>query len=229
MRTSLRTRKIQERKATLADVRRELLQSLRSCVVYDGNTVSIVWLINNGHIDRVGPSLGWLTDLVLLVGILAAHDAYYYWSHRAMHHPLLFKHFHRAHHRSVTPTPFAACSFSIPEALVMGVFLIGWLWLFPAPRWVIFTFLAWQIVRNAMGRARFELMPSWWLSSRVTNWINTTTHDDLHHAGSFNHNYGLYFTWWDRLMGTEDPNYAERFAAVTARDPAHLPQPAPAE
>jgi hypothetical protein len=33
----------------------------------------------------------------------------------------------------------------------------------------------------------------------------TTTHHDLHHNGSFNHNYGLYFTWRDRIMGTEHP------------------------
>lgn len=216
MRTSLHTRKIQARQATAADIRRELLQSLRSCIVYVGITVSIVWLINNGYIERIGPSFGWSADLALLVGIILAHDAYFYWAHRAMHHPLLFKHFHRAHHRSITPTPFAAYSFSVPEAVVMGVFVIGWQFFFPTPGWVIFTFLAFQIIRNAMGHAGFELMPRWWLSSRISSWINTTTHHDLHHAGSFNHNYGLYFTWWDKWMGTEHPRYHERFAEVVA-------------
>ena len=68
-----------------------------------------------------------------------------------------------------------------------------------------------------MGHAGFELMPRWWLSSRFTNWINTTTHHDLHHAGSFNHNYGLYFTWWDKMMGTEHPDYHAKFAEVVGR------------
>ena len=27
------------------------------------------------------------------------------------------------------------------------------------------------------------------------------------------YNFGLYFTWWDRWMGTENPNYHARFAA----------------
>jgi lathosterol oxidase len=216
MRTSLRTRKIQTRQATPTDIRRELLQSFRSCIVYVGITVSILWLINNGYIERIGPSLGWATDLALLAGIIVAHDAYFYWAHRAMHHPLLFKHFHRAHHRSITPTPFAAYSFSVPEAVVMGLFVVLWQFFFPTPGWVIFTFLAFQIIRNAMGHAGFELMPRWWLSTRITRWINTTTHHDLHHAGSFNHNYGLYFTWWDKAMGTEHPRYHARFAEVVA-------------
>ena len=42
---------------------------------------------------------------------------------------------------------------------------------------------------------------------------------DLHHSGGFNRNYGLYFTWWDKWMGTEHPHYAERFHEVVSRGP----------
>ncbi|MBC7619778.1 MAG: hypothetical protein H7293_12485 [Candidatus Saccharibacteria bacterium] len=28
-------------------------------------------------------------------------------------------------------------------------------------------------------------------------------------------NYGLWFTWWDRLCGTENVAYVQRFDAVT--------------
>ena len=38
----------------------------------------------------------------------------------------------------------------------------------------------------------------------------------MHHNGSFRHNYGFYFTFWDRLMGTEHPHYAQTFREVTA-------------
>ena len=43
------------------------------------------------------------------------------------------------------------------------------------------------------------------------DWITTVTHHDLHHAQA-GWNYGLYFTWWDRMMGTEHPRYYEKFA-----------------
>jgi Delta7-sterol 5-desaturase len=64
-------------------------------------------------------------------------------------------------------------------------------------------------VRNVMGHAGVELMPRALADSRWFGWINATTHHDLHHS-SFHHNYGLYFTWWDRMMGTEHPAYREQ-------------------
>lgn len=39
---------------------------------------------------------------------------------------------------------------------------------------------------------------------------------DLHHK-DFDGNYGLYFTWWDRLCGTEHKRYRETFEEVTPR------------
>ncbi len=228
MRTRLKTRKIQKRNATSADIIREFLQSVRSCVVYIGVTIALVWGINMGYLQEVGESFGLANDLMLLASMIVAHDTYFYWTHRAMHHPLLYKRFHLAHHRSVTPTAFAAYSFSIGEATAMGFFVLIWQIFIPTPGMVLLPFLLFQITRNAMGHAGFELMPRWWLSTRFTRWINTTTHHDLHHAGSFHHNFGLYFTFWDKLMGTEHPDYRATFDRVTApysRPPAAMTAP----
>jgi Delta7-sterol 5-desaturase len=214
MRTSLKSRKIQKRRATRADITRELLQSVRSCIVYIGVTVAVVWGINMGYLQQVGPSFGLTKDLMLLVAMILVHDAYFYWTHRALHHPALYKRFHLAHHRSVTPTPFAAYSFSVGEATAMGFFVLIWQIFVPTPAMVLLPFLIFQITRNAMGHAGFELMPRWWLATPLTRWINTTTHHDLHHAGSFHHNYGLYFTFWDKMIGTEHPHYEETFNHV---------------
>jgi len=224
MRTSIRTRKIQKRKAKPGEIVRELLQSMRSCIVYIGVTVAIVWGINMDLLQNFGASFGWKQDIALVVAMVLAHDAYFYWAHRAMHHPILFKRFHLAHHRSITPTPFAAYSFSVGEASVMGLFVLIWQIFIPTPGLVLLSFLIFQITRNAMGHAGFELMPGWWLSTPLTRWINTTTHHDLHHAGSFHHNYGLYFTFWDKLMGTEHPEYHAKFAEVVGRKEINEPK-----
>ncbi len=48
------------------------------------------------------------------------------------------------------------------------------------------------------------------------DFLTTTTHHDLHHAQA-GWNYGLYFTWWDRLMGTEHPDYHARFAQAVRK------------
>lgn len=217
-RTALKARKIQKREASAADMRREFAQSMQSVVVYVIGACFLIWGREVGlfhDIFREGFGLG--TDLVILAAIIIAHDAYFYWAHRLMHHPRLFRMFHRAHHRSITPTPWAAYSFAMPEAAVMFLFVPLWLFFVPTPGWVMVTWLNFQIIRNAMGHAGFEFFPRWWLDSPLTRWINTTVHHDLHHNGGFNSNYGLYFTWWDKWMGTEHPRYFEKFREVTGR------------
>lgn len=220
-RSSIAARKIQAREASAADKRREFLQSLQTVGVYLFVALFIVWGVDAGVLHRFEGSYGFWGDAALLAAIVIAHDAYFYWVHRAMHHPKLFRYFHRAHHRSITPTPWAAYSFAIPEAFVMILFVPIWLFFVATPVWVMFLWINFQIIRNAMGHAGFELHPRWWLSTPATRWINTTTHHDLHHSGGFNTNYGLYFTWWDKWMRTEHPRYAERFHEVVSRPAVH--------
>jgi Delta7-sterol 5-desaturase len=59
----------------------------------------------------------------------------------------------------------------------------------------------------------------------VLRWINTSTFHNLHHTSSRG-NYGLMFRLWDRLLGTELPDYEKRFLergeaiAAQAAEPA---------
>ena len=216
-RTSWASRKIQAREATRADFIREFGASIRTVLVYMTITIPMIWGFNNGVFTPYDSPVSGLVFAGYLAAILLAHDTWFYWTHRAMHHPRLFKSFHRFHHRTVTPTPWTAYSFAIPEAFVMVLFMPLWLLAVPTPEPVIFTFLAIMILRNAMGHAGLELHPRGWASHPLLKWISTTTHHDLHHAGSFNHNFGFYFTWWDKLMGTEHPEYVAKFNEVTTR------------
>lgn len=225
-RTRWASRKIQKREASWSDFQREFLASVRTVLVYVVVSVLVLWGFRNGYYHEYqGPS-GFGVQLAYLTAILLAHDSYFYWAHRAMHHPRLFKSFHRFHHRTVTPTAWAAYSFAVPEAIVMAMFMPVWLWLVPTPGGVIFGFLIIMILRNAMGHAGLELHARGWASHPIFKWISTTTHHDLHHAGSFNHNFGFYFTWWDKLMGTEHPDYIAVYDRVTAPATAHEPRSA---
>lgn len=67
-----------------------------------------------------------------------------------------------------------------------------------------------------MGHCGYELFPANSDGKPLFGFLTTVTHHDLHHAKA-RCNYGLYFTWWDRLMGTEHPDYYERFASATRR------------
>ncbi len=215
-RTSWASRKIQSREATRADFIREFGASIRTVLVYMTVTIPMVWGFQHGVFAPYQGTLTALSYAGYLAAILLAHDTWFYWTHRAMHHPRLFKSFHRFHHRTVTPTPWTAYSFAISEAFVMVLFMPLWLMAVSTPEPVIFTFLAIMILRNAIGHAGLELHPRGWASHPLLKWISTTTHHDLHHAGSFNHNFGFYFTWWDKLMGTEHPDYVAKFNEITA-------------
>ena len=50
--------------------------------------------------------------LILSVPLfLVFTDACIYWVHRIEHHPLLYKHVHKPHHKWIVPTPFASHAF----------------------------------------------------------------------------------------------------------------------
>ena len=224
-RTSWASRKIQSREATGADFRREFAAAVCTVLVYIVVAVPMVWAMRNGFMPHYRGEPSVLALAGYFAAIVLAHDAYFYWTHRAMHAPQLFRHFHRFHHRTITPTAWAAYSFAVPEAFLMALFMPLYLTVLPTPDPAVFTFLAVMILRNAMGHAGLELHARGWASHPLLKWISTTTHHDLHHAGSFNHNFGFYFTWWDKAMGTEHPDYVATFDRVTRRPapPASAP------
>jgi sterol desaturase/sphingolipid hydroxylase (fatty acid hydroxylase superfamily) len=215
--TRFASRKIQKREATRADFLREFASSVRTVMVYVAVAIPVVWAFRNGYLGAHHGAVSPLGFAGYLLAIIVAHDTYFYWTHRAMHTRLLYKHFHRFHHRTITPTAWTAYAFAVPEAALMALFMPLYASLVITPGPVLFTFLAIMILRNAMGHAGLELHPAGWASHPLLKWISTTTHHDMHHGTSYNHNYGFYFTWWDKLMGTEHPDYVKTFDRVTGR------------
>jgi lathosterol oxidase len=214
----LKARKIQVRTAGPGDYRREVLASLRTALIFALTGFGMYlaskagWLRIYPDMSLRGPAYFAISLLAMIVG----HDTYFYWTHRAMHHPRLFRLFHWTHHKSKAPTPWAAYAFDPPEAMVTVAFVPLWVVLVPMHEAALLVFVTWQIVRNVMGHAGVELSPVSGKPSRLFGWLNTTTHHDLHHQNGRT-NYALYFTWWDRLMGTEHPDYQARIAEVATR------------
>ena len=153
----------------------------------------------------------------LIAALLLWHDFYFYWTHRLLHSRWLFRRVHGVHHRSRNPSPWAAYAFHPIEALVNSL----------VTPLALLAFTIHQIVRNAHGHLSIETMPRGfarhWLGGRFT----TTTDHHLHHETAQG-NYGLWFTWWDRWMGTErgiilTPCPPPTSSTSTAF--AHLPHP----
>ena len=102
---------------------------------------------------------GWLYGVFSLVATIVLHDAYFYWTHRLMHHPRLFDRFHRLHHESLSPSPWAAYAFAPMEAVVQAMFLTILIFVLPLHVTVIYLFMIHMIVRNVIGHSGFELFP----------------------------------------------------------------------
>ena len=217
-RTGLNARKIQARSAGWANYYREVLASLRTVFIFAATGFSMYLAVKAGWLT-IYQDFGVRGPVYFafsLVAMVVAHDAYFYWSHRAMHHPRFFRWIHRTHHKSYTPTPWTAYAFDAPEAIVMAAFVPLWVALIPMHDLAVYIFMTWQIVRNVLGHAGVELSPVSGNPSRLFGWLNTTTHHDLHHQ-NVRFNYGLYFSWWDRWMGTEHPEYHARVAEIATR------------
>lgn len=148
-------------------------------------------------------------------------DTYFYWTHRFMHLPRFYKFFHRTHHSSHNPTPFTAYSFAPPEAVLVYIFAPVFFILVPMHETAFKLAMLIQIIRNAMAHCGYELFPRGWAQHPVLGIFATVTHHDLHHEKSRG-NYAFYFTFWDRVMGTEHPEYIERFERATENGKAKV-------
>jgi len=216
-------RKIQKHNASPKDITREVTFSLITTGVYALVALVTIRLESAGILQVYDDwqQHGLTYGLLSLPLVLILHDAYFYWAHRLMHHKKLYKYFHLLHHRSRTPTPWAAYAFAPGEAFLMALFMPISTFLMPMHTTIIVLFLAIMIIRNAMGHSGIEFHPLGWVDGPL-DIFTTTTHHDLHHQRTRG-NYGLYFTWWDRWMGTEFKDYKERFRdAATPSEP--LPQ-----
>ena len=80
----------------------------------------------------------------------------------------------------------------------------------------VFVFFLMSIMYNVYGHLGYELYPKGFHRTRLGRWINTSVSHNQHHH-YFNGNYGLYFLWWDRWMGTMRPDYDRAFEEVTGR------------
>jgi len=224
----LAARKIRPERPRARQLLLEFVISVRSIAIFSTVGLVLFALDRLGHLP--GPRLaaewgkGWAGASLILM--ILAHDAYFYWTHRAIHDPRLFRFFHLRHHRSHNPSPFSAYSFDITEAGLQAAFVPIWMLLVPTQWPIIGVFMVHQIARNTIGHSGYEIYPARQNGRPLLDFLTTTTHHDLHHATA-RWNFGLYFTWWDRWMGTEHPAYYARFASAARPSSSARHTPAP--
>ena len=191
----------------------EIRMSLLSSLIYAAPGAIVIEAYKHGGTaiyTGIGGLAGWLWLPVSALIYLAIHDAYFYWTHRAMHHPKLFRAMHLAHHRSRHPTPWAGFSFHPWESIVSAWPLPLATFFIPIHVGVVFFLLIFMTVVSITNHAGWEILPRRLTHGIFGRHVISATHHNVHHT-DYNANYGLYFRFWDRLMNT-DKGFGERAA-----------------
>jgi lathosterol oxidase len=186
-------------------IRREIAWSLVSAAIYGLPAGVVAW----GWQARGWTRLytGWDADplwytLAAPLIYLIAHDTWFYWTHRLLHRPRIFRVAHAVHHASRPPTAWAAMSFHPFEAVTGAVVIPALVFVVPihvAMLGIVLTVMTIMGVTNHMG---WEMFPRAFVHSRAGNWLITASHHQRHHD-HYRCNYGLYFRFWDKLCGTD--------------------------
>ena len=192
---------------------REIGWSLASAAIYGIPAGIIAWGWQNHGWTRVYVSWDayplWYLPLAPLI-YLFAHDSWFFWTHRLMHAPQLFRTMHAVHHASRPPTAWAAMSFHPYEAVTGAVVIPALVLLVPIHFAMLGLVLLVMTIMGVTNHMGWEMFPRWLVHSRLGGWLITASHHQRHHE-EYRCNYGLYFRFWDRICRT-DKGLSENFA-----------------
>jgi len=199
-----RSRRLSSHSPTKAQLRNEIFYSLISSVVFAlaGAIVFVAWQSGGTKIYVDISEFGYLYLLVSLPLYLFLHDTYFYFIHRLMHTRALFARVHGVHHESKNPTPWAAFSFHPLEAALEAIILPILFFLIPLHQYAVVVLLTWMTLSSVINHLGYEFFPAAFRRLPIIN----ATHHQLHHR-DVRQNFGLYFTYWDQLLGTTHPEY----------------------
>lgn len=205
-------RRIQNRFPKMDSIYREVKWSTISILIFSILTMTLFFFVQERYtkvyfdISDYGLVYFIISPLICIV----LHDSYFYWTHRFMHWKRIFPYVHLVHHRSNPPTPWAILSFGPLECLVLYAFYFLIVFFLPIHPIAAAIFVVYNIILNTGGHLGYEIVPERIYKHPILKHGLTVTHHDMHHSKG-NCNYGLYFNFWDRLMGTNSKVYEKKF------------------
>ncbi|WP_293894179.1 sterol desaturase family protein [Flavobacterium sp.] len=191
--------KLNQKQPDFIQLKTELLYSAITLLIYSISFYLLIYWYQKGYTQiyfKIG-TFGYAYFFLSILMMVLIHDAYFYWSHKLMHQlPFLFR-FHKIHHFSHNPNPWSAFSFHPVEAIIsLGIMPII-LFTLPVHPYALIVFSTVVVVYNVYIHLGYNIK-FLFMGSALRN---TAQNHDLHHRVS-KYNYGLYFSFWDRIMKT---------------------------
>lgn len=200
-------RRLRSQPPKAESIRRDIRLAVVSTLIFATAAAFVIWRYDQGA-TRLYANLrhyGYGYAAFSFGLVLVLQDTYFYFMHRAFHQPFLFEHFHAGHHRSGEPTPWTSFAFDPAEAVLQAAFLVGITFVIPLNFVVLVALLLTMTIWPVITHLGFQL-PSAYSRHWLSRWLIGPTHHAIHHR-KYRLHYGLYFTVWDRLLGTQDFAY----------------------
>jgi lathosterol oxidase len=215
-----KTRKINERNYKPGQLKIEVKWSMISAFLFSlaGTATVILWQKGYTRIYTELDEYGWWYLPASFIIFMLLHETYYYWLHRWMHKPAIFRIVHKVHHDSYITSPFTAFSFHPLEGLLQAIFLPIMLIILPMHYYVVIFQLTIMTISSVINHLDIEIYPQKFNSNFLGRFIIGASHHSLHHK-QFKYNYGLYFTFWDKIKKTESPLFDKLFKSKTSKVP----------
>ena len=211
-------RKLNKRQYKPKQLQTEITWSLINGLIFSfsGAVALILWQKGFTKVYTNIHDYGWWYLPVSLVISMLLHETYYYWLHRWMHHPRVFKIVHKVHHDSNITSPFTAFSFHPLEGVLQAIFFPVVLLFLPMHYYIIIVQLVIMSLSSVINHLDIEIYPKNFNKNIFGKWLIGAPHHSLHHK-QFKYNYGLYFTFWDKIRKTESPLFNELFETATKK------------
>ncbi|KAL5604687.1 hypothetical protein BROUX41_001962 [Berkeleyomyces rouxiae] len=143
--------------------------------------------------DTFDQAPAWWYNWLQFPLFLVFTDFWIYWIHRGLHHPRIYKHLHKPHHKWIMPTPFASHAFHPVDGWAQSLPYHIFPFIFPLQKMayvLLFAFVNFWTIMIHDGE---------YLTDNPV--VNGAACHSLHHS-KFEVNYGQFFTFLDRLGGT---------------------------
>ncbi len=220
-------RKINDRDYKSGQFKKEIKWSTVTAFIFAvaGAAMVVLWQKGYTKVYTETTAYPWWWMPVSLVIAMVLHETYYYWLHRWMHHPKIFRIVHKVHHDSNITSPWTAFSFHPIEGIFQALFLPALLMVLPIHLYVLILQLTIMTFSSVVNHLDIEVYPKGFHKHFLGRWLIGATHHSLHHK-QFRYNYGLYFTFWDKWKKTESPLYDGLFEEKTKPNyhGQHLPK-----
>lgn len=180
-------------------------------LVWTAYEVLMFWAMANGW----APVLGWADNpvwFVLLFLLIPMWESFYfYWIHRLLHVPFLYRHVHALHHRNINVGPWSGLSMHpVEHVIYLGSVLIHFV--VPTNPVHILYHMQYLTLTAATTHTGFEGV----LMKDQNRLKLGTFHHQMHHR-YFECNYGSLEVPWDKLFGSFHDGTVEADARMKER------------